>query len=153
MASRTGIRHTAGLLVSSIALVAIGVPAAPITNATSAQPPSSGAAVAAASDMAALLDQATAAVDPVTFVDMPPEFVALANWATGLFDAAELELPPIRFIYHGVDEQECGGYPGRHVVEGDVSVDRALPGRGQPAGQGARHPRDRPRLGPPQPDR
>jgi len=122
MASRTGIRQTAGLLVSSIALVAIGVPAAHLTVAAPAQPPSSGAAVVPATVAAPAPGEIIPAVDHVGFVDMPPEFVVLANWATGLFDEAELELPPLRFIYHGVDEQECGGYPGHHVVEGDVSV-------------------------------
>lgn len=122
MASRTGIRQTAGLLVSSIALVAIGVPAAHLTTAAPVQPPGVAAADAPAAMIAPTTDAVVTAVDPVTFVDMPPEFVELANWATGLFEAAELDLPPMRFVYHGVDEQECGGYPGHHVVEGAVSV-------------------------------
>ncbi len=116
MAPRTGIRHIAFLLLGSILpdtipLVAIDAPTARVT----------GAAVAPAIDTSSTSDAATTDA-PVAFVDMPAEFVALVHWATGLFDAADLELPPMRFVHHGVDEQECGGYPGHHVVDGAVSV-------------------------------
>ncbi len=45
---------------------------------------------------------------------MPDEFVASAIWAIALFEQAELELPPLRFVDHRDDLDECGGYHGVH---------------------------------------
>lgn len=60
----------------------------------------------------------------VEFVDMPAEFTELALWALGLFDEAALDLPPIRFVYHGDDTSPCAGRLGVHRhVDGRSTVE------------------------------
>jgi hypothetical protein len=75
--------------------------------------------VAAIAILTISVGQVSALIDtdsprPVEFVDMPAEFVDAVIWATDLFDQAELELPPLRFVYHGHDTRPCAERPGLH---------------------------------------
>ena len=83
--------------------------------------------VAAIAVMTVSVDQVAAVIrgdthQPVEFVDMPTEFVAAAAWATDLFDQAELDLPPLRFVYHGDRTGPCVGRPGLHHRLDGVNV-------------------------------
>jgi hypothetical protein len=53
-------------------------------------------------------------VDEFLYVDMPDDFVAMANWAVDLFEEAGLRLPPMRFVHHGDDRNPCSGWRGAH---------------------------------------
>lgn len=67
-------------------------------------------------------DQAAREIMPrVEMVDLTDDLEDLAIWAVDLFDAAGLELPPLRFQYHegGV---ACHGRTGSHTRSGEVSV-------------------------------
>lgn len=60
----------------------------------------------------------------VEFQDMPDDFVQMAEWATGLFEEADLDLPPIRFVHHGDETTACEGRRGAHRhVDGRSVVD------------------------------
>lgn len=66
----------------------------------------------------------------VEFVDMPDAFRDMARWATDLFDEAGLELPAIRFEYHG-DTTSCNDREGTHRTIDDrsiIQVCRSQPG-------------------------
>jgi hypothetical protein len=56
------------------------------------------------------------------FVGMPAEFVDVTHWAIDLFDQAELDLPPLRFTYHGPAGSPCSRRPGLHRQEDGVDV-------------------------------
>jgi hypothetical protein len=56
------------------------------------------------------------------FVDLPSDFVAAVTWATDLFDEAGLDLPPLRFVYHGDATEPCAGRPGLHHPIDGVNV-------------------------------
>jgi hypothetical protein len=56
------------------------------------------------------------------FIDMPSDFIAGATWATGLFAEADLDLPPLRFVFHGDVAEPCQGRPGLHHQVDHVSV-------------------------------
>ncbi len=58
----------------------------------------------------------------IEFVDMPTEFVAAAEWAIHLFDEAALDLPPIRYVFHGDSPEPCADRPGLRRSVGDVNV-------------------------------
>lgn len=58
----------------------------------------------------------------VEFVDMPASFVGIARWAIELFDEAQLELPAIRFVFHGDDDAPCGGPGATHRSVGGLST-------------------------------
>lgn len=67
---------------------------------------------------------ALARFDEVQFVDVPDEFADMANWAVDLFDEAGLQLPPMRFVYHGDDQTPCSGWRGAHrYVDGRSTID------------------------------
>ena len=59
---------------------------------------------------------------PVELVQMPPEFAAAAEWAIDLFHQAELELPPLRYGFHGDNPAPCADRPGLHHVINGVNV-------------------------------
>lgn len=65
------------------------------------------------------------ATDPVgAAVDAPAELVELAEWSVGLFEEAGLDLPPIRFAYHGDDTAPCSGHRGVHRhADGRSTID------------------------------
>ena len=58
----------------------------------------------------------------VEMVDLPPEVEDLATWALDLFDAAGLELPPLRFQHHVTSAEPCHGRVGSHSRSKGVSV-------------------------------
>lgn len=53
---------------------------------------------------------------------LPDELLDATLWAVGLFEQADLMLPPLEFVYHGENTEPCGGYHGVHRVDGDRSV-------------------------------
>ena len=59
---------------------------------------------------------------PVEWVNMPADLKATTLWALALYEAAELELPRIRFEHHADDNEACFGRIGSHLPDGDVSV-------------------------------
>ena len=67
-----------------------------------------------------------AAIDEVPprleIAEMPDELLGTVVWAIGLFERADLTLPPLQFVYHGDDQDRCGGYRGVHELRGDRSV-------------------------------
>ncbi len=67
---------------------------------------------------------AEAPVEPaaVELVDMNSEMTEMANWALDLFDQAQLELPPMRFVHHQGDREPCRGRDGLHRLVDGVSV-------------------------------
>lgn len=70
-------------------------------------------------------DVPTVSDDPspaVELVDLPPDLEDLATWALDLFDSAELELPPLRFVYHEATTEPCHGRVGSHHRSKGVSV-------------------------------
>lgn len=58
----------------------------------------------------------------VEFGDLPDRHIVVAVWATELFDAAGLGLPPLRFDYHGGATEPCGGRAGMHHAVGATNV-------------------------------
>lgn len=66
-------------------------------------------------------------VDPLDGIDvgdLPVELAGLVTWSVGLFDEAELELPPVRFVYHGDDTTPCSGWGGVHrSADGRSTID------------------------------
>lgn len=71
---------------------------------------------------AGLGSQAVAPPPAVEFVDMPDELADMATWATGLFEQAGLDLPPLRFVHHGGDMAPCSGRGGVHRPQDGVNV-------------------------------
>ncbi len=59
---------------------------------------------------------------PVLYVDLPAEHQAMAQWAVGLFAEAGLDLPPLRYVYHGDERSACRGRRGLHHTIQGVSV-------------------------------
>lgn len=59
---------------------------------------------------------------PLELLDVPGELAAMAEWAIDLFDQANLELPPMRFVHHGGDRGPCRGRDGMHHRVDGVSV-------------------------------
>ena len=67
---------------------------------------------------------AQSAANPAEMGTMPAEFVDMATWALGLFDDADLALPPMSFDYHGDDTAPCSGWRGAHrSVNGASTID------------------------------
>lgn len=83
--------------------------------------------VAVIAFLAITVGEVSAQTDTVTppaldLIDMPIEFVAAVTWATDLFAEAELDLPPLRFVYHGDTTESCAGRPGLHHRVDGVNV-------------------------------
>ena len=57
---------------------------------------------------------APAATDAVIFNDLPAEIEAMAVWAIGLFDSADMALPPLQINHYGTDTSHCDGHDGLH---------------------------------------
>lgn len=76
-------------------------------------------------------DFAGVSVPQNEFVDLPDEFRDATEWAIELFDAADLDLAPLRFVHH-IDAKadapdqagrtRCDGVPASHRVVDDVHV-------------------------------
>jgi hypothetical protein len=64
----------------------------------------------------------SSAPTPVELGAMPTEFVEMATWALGLFDDAELALPPMKLVYQGDDTAACSGWRGAHRSVDGVSI-------------------------------
>lgn len=62
------------------------------------------------------------AAPAVELVDMPAEFAAAVTWSTNLFDEAGLDLPPLRYVFHGDDSEPCAGRRGSHRHLDGVNV-------------------------------
>lgn len=62
------------------------------------------------------------AVPAVELVDLPADFAAAITWSTVLFDEAGLDLPPLRYVFHGADTEPCVGRPGMHHHRDGVNV-------------------------------
>ncbi|MDJ0767815.1 MAG: hypothetical protein QNJ12_03440 [Ilumatobacter sp.] len=63
--------------------------------------------------------------------DAPVEIQDAVHWALSLFEEADMELPSIRFNYHGEDRTGCNGAQGlhRHAPEGsNVELCMTAPG-------------------------
>lgn len=81
-----------------------------------------------ASSPTPLADRANAALSElarpaaVEMVRMPDGLRDLARWAVGLFEKAELDLPPMRFVHHGGSTEPCRDRAGTHRVVDGVSV-------------------------------
>ena len=54
--------------------------------------------------------------------DVPDELLGSVIWAIGLFEQADLALPPLQLVHHGDDKTPCGGYRGVHEIRGDRSI-------------------------------
>lgn len=55
------------------------------------------------------------------FHGLSPEMERSARWAIGLFDAADMELPPLR-VTSSADPSDCNGAEGIHHPDGERSV-------------------------------
>jgi hypothetical protein len=67
---------------------------------------------------------ALARFEKIELVDIPEEFADMAHWAADLFEEAGLQLPPMRFVYHGDDQTPCSGWRGAHRhVDGRSTID------------------------------
>ncbi|NNE95900.1 MAG: hypothetical protein HKN24_07720 [Acidimicrobiales bacterium] len=58
---------------------------------------------------------------PVQMNDLPPELGELVTWAIGLFRAADLELPPLRYLHHTITEP-CHGTIGSQTHTNGIST-------------------------------
>jgi hypothetical protein len=52
--------------------------------------------------------------------DLPADVRQVVDWAVGRFEAAGMELPALRVVYHGDDADPCAGYLGVHRQVDDV---------------------------------
>ena len=59
---------------------------------------------------------------PVVFVGLPTQHEEMARWAMGLFGDAGLDLPPMRYLFHGDDPSECRERRGLEHMIGGIAV-------------------------------
>ena len=78
--------------------------------------------VASPGEAAVGIEPPTPTIPTLELVNMPVEFATMAWWAIDLFDRADLELPPLRFIYHDGERTACRGRDGAHHEVDGVSV-------------------------------
>lgn len=61
-----------------------------------------------------LTADATGAESETTGDELPTEIASMVEWALGLFEEADMELPALEINHHGDDTAPCDGHDGLH---------------------------------------